>query len=185
MSFSLSLSLPGTGPGRWIHSRIHRQRYNLFFNYQNFSHKSFTFFVIFFGLTPKSAIERRIFVVLTIKIFSLCLLEKFRAATNGANPAKFTPQKHKRKPKAAPFMHPDTGRKPHNRKRNRDLRQMAKNPYLCGVFFHRIAQQWYLTAAPGVPGAVLLILNWVSSFRRRTIRLMIPITVHSPHLLGK
>ena len=56
-----------------------------------------------------------------LKIFCLCQSTKCRAATNGAKPAKFIPPKPKRKRKDAPFMRPDTGKRPRKPKRNREF----------------------------------------------------------------
>lgn len=99
--------------------------------------------------------EPGIFAYDNPKIQSLCPLEKCPAATNGANPGKFTQPKHKRKRKAVQFTHPVTGKSPRKVKRNRELSVLPIFPYLCRVFLPlRIAQHGILTAAPGSPGAV-------------------------------
>lgn len=56
-----------------------------------------------------------------LKIFCLCQYTKRTAVGNGAKPAKFIPQKRKRKRKDAPFMRPDTGKRPRKPKRNREF----------------------------------------------------------------
>ena len=87
-------------------------------------------------------VESRYICHETPKIFASCQLEKCRAATNGANPAKFTQQSHKRNGKDAPFMRLDTEKNPRRTKRNREFRQSPKFPYLCIVFLpHRIAHK--------------------------------------------
>ena len=82
------------------------------------------------------------FCPVTIKFHSLCLLKKFRAAINGANPARFIQQRPKRKRKAAQFMHRGTGKNPNKVKRNRDCRNYPQNPYLCCVFLPHIALRY-------------------------------------------
>lgn len=88
----------------------------------------------------------------------LCPLEKCPAATNGANPGKFTQLKNRPNAKAAQFTHPVTGKNPRKAKRNRELSVLPIFPYLCRVFLPRIAQHGILTAAPGSPGAVFYCL---------------------------
>ena len=56
-----------------------------------------------------------------LKIFCLCQYTKQTAVGNGANPAKSIPQKRKRKRRDAPFMRPDTGKRPRKPKRNREF----------------------------------------------------------------
>ena len=54
LSFPLYVSLPGTGPGRWIHSRIRKQRYNLFSKNQKFRY-NFLIFFHFFSFCPQDS----------------------------------------------------------------------------------------------------------------------------------
>lgn len=97
-----------------------------------------------------------IFDPVTNKISSSCLLERFGAAINGANPAKFIPQKHKRKRKAGRFTHPVTVKKHRNPKRNKDFGKIPRNPYLCVVFYHRIAPDFQRPVPGSMPGTVFL-----------------------------
>ena len=93
-----------------------------------------------------------------LKIFCLCQSTKCRAATNGAKPAKFIPQKTKRNNRPAPFMRPGIVKSPRKAKRNREFRQSANFPYLCGVFLPPYRLFGIQTAAPGSPGAVFYFL---------------------------
>ena len=67
LSFPLSVSLPGTGPVRWIHTRIRIQRYILFLKNQNFYFNFCTFFEKSCILPEKIPPEPGIFVCVTIK----------------------------------------------------------------------------------------------------------------------
>ena len=84
------------------------------------------------------------------QIKQLCPFKKSPAVIVSVQPAKFIPQKPKRNNRPAPFMRPGIVKSPHKAKRNREFRQSANFPYLCGVFLpHRIAYIGILTAAPG------------------------------------
>ncbi len=96
-----------------------------------------------------NAVECNIFAQTTPKIFSLCPLKKRRAATNGANPAKFTQPRPRRNAKAEPSMHPDTKEIPRKTKRNRELADLPEIPYLCCVFLPTYRLHGILTAPPG------------------------------------
>lgn len=101
--------------------------------------------------------EPGIFAYDNPKIQSLCPLEKCPAATNGAKPAKSIQPKNRPNAKAAPHTRPGIVKSPRKAKRNRELSVLPIFPYLCRVFLPRIAQHGILTAAPGKPGAVLLL----------------------------
>ena len=96
-----------------------------------------------------NAVECNIFAQTTPKIFSLCPLKKCRAATNGANPAKFTRPRPRQNAKAEPSMHPDTKEIPRKAKRNRELADLPEIPYLCYVFLPTYRLHGILTAPPG------------------------------------
>lgn len=57
----------------------------------------------------------------TIKNFQSCPFAVYLVVTNGGPPAKFTPQKHKRKHRPAQYMRPGTEKSPPAQKRNREL----------------------------------------------------------------
>ena len=67
LSFPLSVSFPGTGPGRRIHPRIRMQRYNLFPKNQNFCFNFVRFFEKSCILSERIPPEPGIFVCVTIK----------------------------------------------------------------------------------------------------------------------
>lgn len=108
-----------------------------------------------------NAVECNIFAQTTPKIFSLCPLKKCRAATNGANPAKFTQPRPRRNAKAEPSMHPDTKEIPRKAKRNRELADLPEIPYLCYVFLPTYRLHGILTAPPGFVRAGFLLPSTV------------------------
>lgn len=67
LSFPLYVSLPGTGPGRWIHTRIRIQRYILFPKNQNFYFNFVRFFEKSCILPERIPPEPGIFVCVTPK----------------------------------------------------------------------------------------------------------------------
>ena len=105
---------------------------------------------IFCGLCERIRNKSGIFALVNLKNQSLCLYKKFPAGIVGANPGKFTRQKPKRKPKAAPHTRPDTVKSPQQTKINREFPQSPKFPYLCGVFLPIVSPNYgILTAPPG------------------------------------
>lgn len=82
-----------------------------------------------------------------LKIFCLCQSTKQTAVGNGAKPAKFIQPKRKRKRKDAPFMRPDTGKRPRKPKRNREFpKNYPKFPIFVASFTVSYRPQRYLTA---------------------------------------
>ncbi len=67
LSFPLSVSLPGTGPGRWVVTSTTMQRYNLFSKNQNFYFNFVRFFEKNRILPEIIPPEPGIFVCVTIK----------------------------------------------------------------------------------------------------------------------
>ena len=111
----------------------------------------------FRGLYERIRNKSGIFALVNLKIQSLCLYKKFPAGIVGANPGKFTRQKPKRKPKAAPHTRPDTVKSPQQTKRNREFPQSPKFPYLCGVFLPSYRPQRYFDRPAGIrPGGVFV-----------------------------
>ena len=153
---TLRCFLPGTGPGRWIQYRIRKQRYNLFSKNKNFYFNFCTFYRKSCILCERFRKMDGIFVLVNLKNQSLCLYKRQMAGIVGANPGKFTRQKPKRKPKAAPHTRPDTVKSPQQTKRNREFPQSPKFPYLCGVFLPSYRPQRYFDRPAGIrPGGVL------------------------------
>lgn len=89
----------------------------------------------------------------------LCPLEKCPAATNGANPGKFTQPKNRPNAKAAQFTHPVTGKNPRKAKRNRELSVLPIFPYLCRVFLPIVSPTRYLNAMPGFGRALFCFIH--------------------------
>jgi len=108
-----------------------------------------------------NAVECHIFAQATPKIFTLCLFIRCRAATNGANPAKFTQPRPRQNAKAEPSMHPDTKEIPRKAKRNRELADLPEIPYLCCVFLPTYRLHGILTAPPGFVRAGFLLPSTV------------------------
>lgn len=74
---------------------------------------------------------------------SLCLYKKFPAVIVGANPGKFTRPKPKRKPKAAQFTHPGTGKNPRKAKRNREPPEYPGNSLSLPCLFTHVSPTRY------------------------------------------
>ena len=135
----IALFFTGNRPGPSGYFLNPIQRYDNFSNFQKF----FLYFsqkCAFFLLLVQENVPIAVYLHRTTpKNQPLCLFKKFPAAIVGANPERFTRPKHKRKRKAAPRTHPDTGKSPRKAKRNRVLPVLPIFPYLCRVFLPRIA----------------------------------------------
>jgi len=138
-NFSFHFSLPGTGPGRWVISLTRYKGTTIFRKTKTFT-LIFHFFWKKLHFAGKNTAGTRYICMRNPKNIALCQFVVCRAATNGANPAKFIQPKPKRNNRPAPFTHRDTGKSPRKAKRNREFRRSTNFPYLCGVFYHhRIA----------------------------------------------
>ena len=154
----------------------------------------FQFFAKICGFGARFRPEPGIFAYDNPKNQSLCPLEKCPAATNGANPGKFTQPKHKRKRKAVQFTHPVTGKSPRKAKRNREQPDYPGNSLSLPCLFTNVSPTRYFDrraretgcgflspvaqTTPFVPGHI--IANLGLSFRRRKIRPTVCTSVRFP-----
>lgn len=132
-------SLPGTGPGRWIHPRIRKQRYNLFSKNQKFYY-NFLIFFHFFSFCPQDSARKPVYLHTgTPKINRYACYESPRRLSFRPNWKDLPDQSPSGSPSPRNLRIRIQGKARANKKEIGIARKSGKNPHICVVFYHRIA----------------------------------------------